>query len=202
MLLSDFKAIFSVSTSPKKRNYKANEFVFRQGSPAHSIFAVEKGQVKLERSTIEGRTALMHRIQAGDSFAEAALFSDVYHCNAITTKPSEVILFPKEDVLNALCDNPPMALKYISHLSSQVRALRTRLELSNILSARERILQFILVYIEPGKREIFLKSTLKDFAAELGLAHETLYRELKTLEKEGVIKRKGNRIKIRSIPYD
>ncbi len=199
MLLNDFKAIFSGSTSPKKKSYKANEFVFRQGNPAHNIFAVEKGQIKLERNTIEGRNALMHTIQAGDSFAEAALFSDVYHCNAITTKPSEVILFPKEDVLNALCDNPPMALKYISHLSSQVRTLRTRLELSNILSARERILQFILVNLEPEKREIVLKGTLKDFSAELGLAHETLYRELKTLEKEGIIERNGNRIKIRAL---
>ena len=199
MLLSDFKAIFSISTTPKIRRYKANEFVFRQGNPAHYVFAVVEGQVKLERSTIEGRTALMHTIQAGDSFAEAALFSDVYHCNAITTKPSEVIQFPKEEVLKVLCDNPQMALKYISHLSSQVRNLRTRLELSNILSARERILQFILVYIDHEKREIVLKGTLKDFAAELGLAHETLYRELKTLEKEGIIERNGNRIIIRDL---
>jgi CRP-like cAMP-binding protein len=199
MLLSDFKAIFSISTTPKIRRYKANEFVFRQGNPAHYVFAVVEGQVKLERSTIEGRTALMHTIQAGDSFAEAALFSDVYHCNAITTKPSEVIQFPKEEVLKVLCDNPQMALKYISHLSSQVRNLRTRLELSNILSARERILQFILVYIDHEKREIVLKGTLKDFAAELGLAHETLYRELKTLEKEGIIERNGSRIIIRDL---
>jgi DNA-binding Lrp family transcriptional regulator len=77
--------------------------------------------------------------------------------------------------------------------------LRTRLELSNILSARERILQFILVNLEPEKREIVLKGTLKDFSAELGLAHETLYRELKTLEKEGIIERNGNRIKIRAL---
>jgi len=202
MLLSDFKAIFSDSTSPGKRSYKANELIFEQGNPAHNIFAVEEGQVKLERNTIEGRTALLHTIQAGESFAEAALFSDVYHCNAVTTRPSEIILFPKEDMLNALHNNPPMSLKYISHLSSQVRALRTRIELSNILSARERILQFILVYIDPEKREIVLKSTFKDFAAELGLAHETLYRELKTLEKEGIIERNGNRIKISSIPYD
>jgi CRP-like cAMP-binding protein len=199
MLLNDFKTKFSVSTSPKTLSYKTNEFIFRQGDSAHSIFAVEAGQIKLERSTIEGRTALMHTIQAGESFAEAALFSDVYHCNAIATKPSEVIQFPKEDMLKVLCDNPQMALKYISHLSSQVRTLRTRLELSNILSARERILQFILVYIDPEKKEIVLKSTLKDFAAELGLAHETLYRELKTLEKEGIIERNGNRIIIRDL---
>ena len=67
MLLSDFKAIFLDSTSPEKRSYKANEFIFRQGNPAHSIFALEEGQVKLERCTIEGRTALMHTIQAGES---------------------------------------------------------------------------------------------------------------------------------------
>jgi hypothetical protein len=59
-----------------------------------------------------------------------------------------------------------MALKYISHLSSQVRNLRTRLELSHILSARERILQFILVYIEPEKKEIVLNGIPKGLSGE------------------------------------
>ncbi len=199
-LISDFKTIFFSSVSTKGRNYRLNELIFRQGDPAHYIFVIEEGQVKLERYTIEGRRVVMHTAKAGESLAEAALFSEVYHCNAITTLPSQLLLFPKQEVLQRLSGSPQMAMKYLSLLSSQVRNLRTRLELTNILSARERILQFILLSVNPDTGEITLNGALKDLAAEIGLAHETFYRELKRLEKEGRIERSANRIKIKSIP--
>ncbi len=202
MLISDFKTVFFSSVSTKRRNCRSNELIFRQGDPAHYIFVIEEGQVKLERYTIEGRKVVMHRAKAGESLAEAAVFSEVYHCNAIATLPSQLLLFPKQEVLKRLSSNPHMTMKYLSLLSSQVRNLRTRLELTNILSARERILQFILLSINPDTRETILNGALKDLAAEIGLAHETFYRELKRLEKERIIERSGNRIKIKSIPSD
>ncbi|MCI0693938.1 Crp/Fnr family transcriptional regulator [candidate division KSB1 bacterium] len=199
-LISDFKTIFFSSVSTKGRNYRLNELIFRQGDPAHYIFVIEEGRVKLERYTIEGRRVVMHTAKAGESLAEAALFSEVYHCNAIATLPSQLLLFPKQEVLQRLSGTPQMTMKYLSLLSSQVRNLRTRLELTNILSARERILQFILLSVNPDTGETTLNGALKDLAAEIGLAHETFYRELKKLEKEGIIERSDNRIKIKSIP--
>jgi CRP-like cAMP-binding protein len=139
----------------------------------------------------------MYTANAGDSFAEASLFSDTYHCNAIATKDSLVHFYPRQKILEDLRSHPEKTEQLIALLASQVRTLRTKLEIRNILSARERILQFFYLSAHPDTGEIFLDISLKNLAEELGLAHETLYREMAKLDKEGIIKRKNNKVVLR-----
>ena len=198
-----FQRFLSELVTGSLKKYQSDETIFRQGDPARAIFWVEKGQVRLDRDTVEGRTVPIYLAAAGESFAEAALFSSVYHCNAFTTAPSRVIHFPKNEVISVLEKNPDKALEYIALLSGQVRDLRTRLELRNILSARERIHQFLLLHSDPETRLFIVPDTLKEVAGRLGLSHEAFYRELKKLENDAVIRRSGNRIKLADFPpYD
>jgi hypothetical protein len=67
-------------------------------------------------------------------------------------------------------------------------ALRTRLEQRNIRSARDRILQHLAATAHDG-RTLRVEGTLLDLAAEIGLTHEVFYRNLATLERDGLIKR-------------
>ncbi len=186
--------LFFDSGHIKARKLVSGEYIFSQGDSAKNIFAIKAGQIRLERPTIEGRSVTMHVVRAGESFAEAALFSEVYHCNAIAVISSVIHVYPKNRILDALSSKPEKARKYIAHLSSQVRLLRTKLELRNILSARERIFQYLLLIANPENREVTLNMPLKEIAAELGLAQETLYRELAKMDKEGVVTRKNNKI--------
>jgi len=179
----------------KEKKYKPGELVFSQGDTAHNIFAVKKGRVKLERYTPEGRVVVMHVAEDGESFAEAALFSDIYHCNAIVTMPSVIHIYAKQQIHDILDSSPDKAKEYIVLLSKQIRHLRSKLELRNILSARERIQQYFYLTAQ-GSNMIVLDKNLKDIAADIGLAHETFYRELAKLEKEGLITREENKIHI------
>lgn len=189
MLTGDLTRLFSSAISPRRRRYAANDVIFRQGDPVQGIFALEEGQVRLERCTSDGRVAIMHIARSNESFAEASLFSERYHCDATAAEASEVVLFPKADVLRMLREDPPASIEYIALLSGQVRTLRASIELRSILSARERILQHLLLYADPDTRIVTLPGTVKDLAAELGLAHESVYRGLKKLEDEGLIAR-------------
>lgn len=186
--------LFCDSERIKTRKLLPNEYVFFQGDIAQNIFAITTGQIRLERPTIEGRSVTMHVANAGESFAQPALFSDAYHCNAIANTSSIIQIYPKDKILNALRSHPDKAEIYIKHLSSQVRSLRTKLELRNILSARERILQYLFLVANPESREVIFAMPLKEIAGELGLAQETFYRELSKLHNEGVIKREKNKI--------
>lgn len=102
-----------------------------------------------------------------------------------------------QKILEDLRSHPEKTEQLIALLASQVRTLRTKLEIRNILSARERILQFFYLSAHPDTGEIFLDISLKNLAEELGLAHETLYREMAKLDKEGIIKRKNNKVVLR-----
>ena len=189
MNINSLDNLFGEIPSFTIKSYAPNEAIFNQGEKASHIYAVEKGQVKLERPTIEGRSIIMYTAYSGDSFAEAALFSEAYHCNAIAACASVVHFYPKQEILDILLSNPQKFLEFTALLSSQVRSLRSKLELRNILSARDRILQYLLLTATPGQSSITIDSSLKDVAMELGLAQETLYRELSQLEEDGIISR-------------
>ena len=196
MEIKPFVKLLSSIAKPEVRFLKKEELLFVQGDLANHICAVKEGCIKLVRYTIEGCSVTIHTAYAGESFAEAALFSETYHCNADAVLPSTVLCYPKNQVLEILQTNTEKYKNYIALLTSQVHALRTRLELQSIRSARQRIFQSLLLQADPKTLETKIRGSYKDMAHELGLTHESLYRTLAKLEKGGIIQRKGSCIKI------
>ena len=59
--------------------------------PAARAVLLEAGEIRLARSDPEGREVILFRAQPGDTFAEASLFSETYHCDAVASVPSAVL---------------------------------------------------------------------------------------------------------------
>jgi CRP-like cAMP-binding protein len=72
----------SLRTQLRHRDLRAGATLFRQGDPAVAVYVIERGRIALVRHTSEGRRVTLFTAGAGESFAEAALFSEVYHCDA------------------------------------------------------------------------------------------------------------------------
>ncbi len=136
-----------------------------------------------------GRRIILYNAGAGDSLAEAALFSKHYHCDAVATAVSTVRVYPKPALLAALRHDPLVAERFMAVLANQVQSLRARLEQRNVRSARERVLQYLVLAAGPDGRTVPIEGTLKHLAEELGLTHEALYRTLAALEAAGLIRR-------------
>jgi CRP-like cAMP-binding protein len=196
MSISAFNDLFSDITNPKNKSLQQGELLFEQGDPATDIFVVQKGCIRLVRYTHEGYAVPIYSAYEGESFAEAAIFSEIYHCNAEAAFPSIIWCYPKEQVLEILHTSPEKSDRFIALLTHQVRSLRSLLELRSIHSASERTLQYLFLNADPQDLEIKRLGTYKDMAHELGLAHETFYRALAKLEKEGKIQRTSSAIKI------
>lgn len=189
-----------VSRPAERRDLRPREFLFRQGDRATHIFAVDEGHIKLTRYLSNGKSVVMHVARAGHTFTEAALFSDVYHCNAIAQAKSRVRMYKKKDILAAIDGDAALALQYVASLSREVQRLRMQLELHSIPSAGERIMQYLLLEADPESLEFRVPGSLKDVAVNLGLAHETFYRELARLERDKAIVRESKTIKILKVP--
>jgi len=196
MSISAFNDLFSEIANPDEKTLQQGELLFEQGDPATHIFVVKKGCVRLVRYTPEGYAVPMYSAYEGESFAEAAMFSNIYHCNAEAVLPSAVLCYPKERVLGIIHASPGKSDRFIALLTHQIRSLRSLLELRSIHSAEERILQYLLFLADPHDLEIKRLGTYKDMAHELGMAHETFYRALARLEKDGRIQRTPTAIKI------
>jgi CRP-like cAMP-binding protein len=189
----------TVRAAAVERRLAAGQTLFRAGSRSTGFFDVIGGTVRLIRVDRNGREAVLQTASAGDTLAEASLFSPAYHCDAIAATDAVVRLFPKSVMLSELQRDPKLARAFAAMLARQVMTLRTRLETRNIHSARERVRHFLAVNAGADRRTVVVSGTLKQLAADLGLTHEALYRTLARMAADGEVTRKGTVIRIERV---
>ena len=151
------------------------EMLFRQGDTTFAIFAVRSGRVRMVRQLADGAAVPLHVAQDGDTFSEASLFSlfsPVYHCDAVADTDTEIEVHPKDALSRALSESPQAAQVFMAHLARQVIGLRSRLEIRNIRSAQERVIQYLQLEADGETRAITFARPLKDVAGDIGLTHE------------------------------
>jgi CRP/FNR family transcriptional regulator, dissimilatory nitrate respiration regulator len=180
-------------TKLERRSLARNEYLFRQGDKVQAIYFIEDGRLRLDRRTFDGRSLVFGTSSAGEFFVEAALFADIFHCDAVATEPSRVRIYPKATVLKALNTDPSSALPFLRLMAQQVIEARQRLELMKIRSAKDRVMLYLDLHAG-AEGSVKLKSELQHIASELGLTREAFYRTLASLEYSGAIRRSGDRI--------
>lgn len=181
----------------REQALEKGQVLFLRGDVALGPYSLKRGQVRLYRQDSSGREVTLHKVRPGERFAEASIFSDIYHCDCIADEDSIVLGVPKTLILDALQNDPPFASALTEAFAKQVMGLRSQLELRNIRSAQERVLAALHLKAGGSDTEIRIAGTLKAFAGEIGLTHEVLYRALKELEQAGRIKRTGMTFEIR-----
>ena len=157
------------------------QLIFRQDVPTSAMFFLEQGAVELQRHTEDGEKLVVHRVTPGETFAEASLFSDVYHCDAVASKAGTVRRIDSQAVLTLIEEDPDFARALTAHFASQVQLYRRRIEVLSIKSARKRVYAAIL--------DGMMKGSVITLASEIGLTHESTYRALSSLVAEGLLER-------------
>jgi CRP-like cAMP-binding protein len=185
-----------LAAGAKQRTLRAGESLFRTGDPVYGVFAIESGRIQMLRYDIQGRPLVLFTGIQGDLFAEAALFSETYHCDAVAVADATVRIFSKPTLLSLFTRDPTAAQKFTALIARELITARTRLELLNIRSADERVLRHLGLAAGADGRTVNLPGTLKETAEDLGLTPEAFYRVLADLEKRGLIERKDHLIKL------
>lgn len=174
------------------RKLDAGELLYRRGDRASAMFFVAKGRLQLVTHTSEGKLVPLYVVRPGECVAEAALFAEIYCGDVVAEVASTVAVFPKEEFVRALHQNLTLNDEFMIRLTRRFNWLRVRLELRSLQSARERILQYLEITVPSGQNTVWIDRPLKSIADDLGLTHESFYRTLALLVKEGTVtRRKG-----------
>jgi len=171
------------SSAFRLRTVDREKTLFLQGDETRGLFFLLEGSIHLQRVTEGGHPVLVLKAAPGDTFAEASLFHDCYHCSAVAMKPSKVIECSKRIVLARYHEDSNFALAMSKRFAHQIQAARARLELFSIRSADERVLRAVA--------DGMLKDNVKSLAHEIGLSPEAVYRSLASLAKSGHIQKVG-----------
>jgi len=172
---------------PKRISKKA--VLFREGDEAKGFFLLLKGRIKLSKISPTGKEQILHFVQKGQSFAEAALYMNrAYPATAEALEESELFFLPREGLSEAMASDPGLALNLIAHLARYLQLLTRKVEELSLMDATARLAQHLLGNMEAATGLVRLGAGKGQTASSLGMAVETFSRTLTRFKDEGLVK--------------
>lgn len=166
-----------------ERFFKTGENIFRQDEPTAGFYFILQGSAELRRVSVEGSNIILHHAVAGEAFAEASLFSPIYHCDAVACADTRTLFLRKDITLQQLASDSAFATSLLAHMARQVQHYRALQQLQALRRADERVLAALQLGLST--------SNWISFAGQIGLSHEAVYRALKVLTQQGKVQRLG-----------
>lgn len=190
----DLDALMGIS---RIREHSRGELLFSDGEEANGFFVVLDGKVKVYKLSPDGKERILHIIQPGGTFAEAAIFGDgLYPAYAEPLQISKLLFLPKDGFLGLLMDNGRIAINMIAGLSRFLRQFANQIEDLTFKDVPSRLARYLMA-LSKGTREVVeLPISKSQLASNLGTVSETLSRTLRKLSDDDLIKVSGKKVEI------
>ncbi|WP_319005673.1 Crp/Fnr family transcriptional regulator [Pararhizobium sp. BT-229] len=117
---------------------------------------------------------MLQRCTAGHILAEASVYSENYHCDAVSVSPVTVSIVPVAEIKRLLATDIAFATLWSAHLARELQATRKRAEIVSLRTVKAR-LDAWLAWNEGGFPP---KGAWKQLADDIGVSPEALYREV------------------------
>lgn len=157
----------------QSRALAAGEHAFRRGDPVSVLFIVVEGRINLLRFSEAGAVIVLQRAGPGDILAEASLFSERYHCDAVADTAASVRCIAKRRFRARLRSDSSFAEAWARHLGHEIQTMRLRSELLSLKTVEARLDAWLACHGEAPAKGVW-----KQLAHEIGVSPEALYREL------------------------
>lgn len=154
------------------QDFAKGHALFRRDDPVRSMYLVRAGSVALERPLKDGGLLTLHVAGPGAALAEASLFSETYHCDAIARCDASVAVLSRIKFLSALRQWPDAAMSMIETHARAVQMQRARIEILRLRRVSDRLDAWLELNREPPKGG-WIK-----VADQIGVSPAALYREL------------------------
>lgn len=173
------------------KTYNKGEIIAHEDDECRSLSLVLSGVVEIQRLYLNGKYIVLNRLNEGDVFGEALVFSKArtYPATVISLNESKVLFIDKSDILKILTKEEKVLENFISLLSNKVFILNSKIKSISFKSVRQKVIGYILNEVKEQKgNSIMLKNTKEEIAALLAIPRPSLSRELINLRNLGYIK--------------
>ena len=169
----------------RMRTFARGATLFREGERADGMHIVLCGVVKVVRFAPDGREMVLHLVRKGNTIGEAAMFQKgTFPASAVAVDDVETLFLPADALFTLVTENPEMALRMLAALSLRLRMFAHKLAAQG----------------QGGGDCIRLGVSREVLANLLGLARETLSRQLSRFSEAGLVELRGKDIVILDVP--
>ncbi|MBB05890.1 MAG: cAMP-binding protein [Pseudooceanicola sp.] len=168
-IMSDWQTIFD---GAPVMTFGTGAAIFRREDLVRSMYLVRSGSVALERALADGTALTLAVARSGMALAEASLFADTYHCDAVVHDAAEVAILSRVAFLTTLSNRPEIALGLIEAYAHTIQSQRTRIEILRMRKVSSRLDAWLDLNGAPPEGQ------WKRVAEDIGVSPPALYREL------------------------
>ncbi len=167
---------------------KGTQFI-SEGSYTDSLYFIVSGQVKVYKTSPNGKEQVLHIAPPGDSLNDVSLFDgEPNAAGMVTLTPVVLYVIKKDDLFKILHENPTIMMNVIRALASRVRRDSKLLEDLTSSQVPERLAKLFLGRYGGERLATGFNLTQKDMASLVGSSREMVNRSLKILEDIGGIR--------------
>ena len=183
------------------RTYKAGEMFIGETDPAHAFYVIITGQVKLYKSSPEGREQTLNLLGPGDPFGMCTAFAiESFPANAMALEESGILLIPGPVMEAIAMKEPRLLVNIIQILSDRLRESMTLIESLSLKEIPQRLASFLIHALTreggQGMNQLELTVTQRELAKILGATPEALSRGIRKMSNAGVLAVDGRSIRI------
>jgi len=192
----DEPAIEMLDTQCSWRRATRNQWIVDYQDTANDVFFIVSGTVRVKLQAVSGREVLLREINAGEFFGElAAIDGQPRSSGIVAVTDVTVARMPASVFRTTVHAHPAVCDQLLALLAGQVRILANRVNEFTTLDARHRIYAELLRLSRPeaGKSHQAVVSpppVHAEIAARVSSRREAVARELKALERSGLIERR------------
>jgi len=148
--------------------------LFRRGDPVTDVHYVVTGTVHLVRFQTDGSALILQRAGPGSILAEASLYFDTYHCDAVAAGDADTRAYAKAGLKKLLLRSPAFSDIWANCLAQELQRPRLRAEILALRTVSERL----DAWIAGNGGDFPHKGEWKLVASQIGVSPEALYREI------------------------
>lgn len=179
-------------------SYRNNQIVYEQGSPADSVFYIQKGKAKVTVVSEQGKEAVVALLGTGDFFGEGCLASQTLRMATVAVlTESTIVRMGKDSIIRIIHEEPSFAELFISHLLA--RNIRAEEDLVDQLfnSSEKRLARTLLLLANFGKEEsepepILAKISQETLAEMIGTTRSRVSKFMNKFRQLGLIDYNGH----------
>lgn len=182
-----------------RKTYTKDEFLFHADDPAEGFYYLQSGEIRVFKMDEQGKEVEVVRPNPGDFFGEAIVFVQKrYPSYAQAVKDSQVVFFEKNSFFQRLETDPAIGMFFLHLLAKKCIVLNKRIEALELRTVRQRLIQYLVSSCtDDTSCVVTLPMKKAELAKLLGTISETLSRNLKQLQEEGLINVERNTIHIK-----
>jgi CRP-like cAMP-binding protein len=200
----DPPTLAAIAGAARRRPVRAGAYLFRQDDPAHVLYVLVRGSVKLTQINADGEQILLRVVGAGETFGAVAPLGNLhYPASAQAAEPSVVLLWDGPTMLALMERFPRLAINTVRVLAARVHEFQDRYRELATERVERRVARALLrLARQVGRRVedgvlIALPFSRQDFAEMAGTKRFTVSRVFSEWEQRGFIESGRARVLIK-----